>query len=346
MTVEVVTPKRFNQAPDVRLAEYRHASKRTSNSVYTVAESHREDLKFKRPGKGLPEDSHILGQSTVAEVVSPDAVELFIITVSKYEPMYVESPHEIFIGDEINLAPLGRLRWRPTEEGDYPPLEEGAVERPAPRVLKGIRTALDQGVTIHGFRSGGGLRVIRLEKDGELKGYGEHINVDEAMVVADEDFLEGHRDYKDVYGKIRPHYLTGSGDSSSQLDAWLLQGHTFDAYRTESGMIAVELKGWKHNEIPKNIEEQIRRHNKHFLWTDRGYTFESWSDTFPNGEIAIATNVLSAPEGMELGRGTFFPYMKMGESNNFDLAVQRAFDADDEEIIEIHPKTPQDQITA
>lgn len=39
---------------------------------------------------------------------------------------------------------------------------------------------------------------------------------------------EGHREYSDVYGKIYPHYLTGTTDVSSNIDRWLLQGRSFD----------------------------------------------------------------------------------------------------------------------
>ena len=40
--------------------------------------------------------------------------------------------------------------------------------------LIGINKALKEGGRLHAFLSGSGLRVVRIEKNGKLKGYGEH----------------------------------------------------------------------------------------------------------------------------------------------------------------------------
>jgi hypothetical protein len=93
-----------------------------------------------------------------------------------------------------------------------------------------LEKALRAGNTMHAFRSGGGLRVIRIEKGqrGALKGYGEHPGVDEALQHAAEDYEAGHRDYSKVYSSkgLYPHYLTGSSSSETELDAWIRQGLT------------------------------------------------------------------------------------------------------------------------
>jgi hypothetical protein len=39
--------------------------------------------------------------------------------------------------------------------------------------LAGIEKALAEGCKVHAFCSGGGLRVVRIEKNGKLKGYGD-----------------------------------------------------------------------------------------------------------------------------------------------------------------------------
>lgn len=124
-----------------------------------------------------------------------------------------------------------------TFTGERNPQEASRIEHP------GIDQALERGNRLHGFLSGGGLRVIRLELDGELKGYGEHPNVDEALIHASEDFSAGGRDYYEVYGKLYPHYLTGSSEITSPLDGWLLRGRTIDAYRVYRGKVRVELTG-------------------------------------------------------------------------------------------------------
>lgn len=97
--------------------------------------------------------------------------------------------------------------------------------------LPGLEQALRDGCKVHAFRSGGGLRVIRITtKDGQLKGYGEHPQVEDALSHANEDFLAGGRPYQEVYGGSKPNYLTGSSEPTSPLDDWLLHGHTFDAW--------------------------------------------------------------------------------------------------------------------
>jgi hypothetical protein len=83
---------------------------------------------------------------------------------------------------------------------------------------------------IHAFRSGGGLRILRLERDKELVGYGEAPNFDTALEYLEEDVAAGGHNYEDVYGenKLHPHYLTGTTKTSSNIDRWLLSGNSFD----------------------------------------------------------------------------------------------------------------------
>jgi len=110
--------------------------------------------------------------------------------------------------------------------------------------FKGISAALKCGCRLHAFRSGGGLMVVRISETGEkLKGYGEHPHIDEALDYADEDCLAGGRKYTDVYGKIHPHYLTGTNEATSPLDAWIKRGRTFDAYCKDDEFV-VELHGY------------------------------------------------------------------------------------------------------
>ncbi len=109
--------------------------------------------------------------------------------------------------------------------------------------LSHIEKALKKGSKMHGFRSGGGLRVIRIEGNGKLKGYGEHPNVEDALSHANEDLSFGGRIYNAVYGVIKPHYLTGSSHTTSSLDEWLYVGNSFDAF-VKGGEVVVELRGY------------------------------------------------------------------------------------------------------
>jgi len=58
--------------------------------------------------------------------------------------------------------------------------------------------------------------------------YGEHPNIEPALTLAELDCSLGGQPYEEVYGKITPHYLSGSAKASSSLDRWILVGRSFD----------------------------------------------------------------------------------------------------------------------
>ena len=76
-----------------------------------------------------------------------------------------------------------------------------------PCSLDHLQQALRNGAKLHAFLSGGGLRVVRLEKGGKLLGYGEHPYIEEALRHADEDTEAGGRPYAFLMrgaGALRP----------------------------------------------------------------------------------------------------------------------------------------------
>jgi len=107
------------------------------------------------------------------------------------------------------------------------------------KAVETAEKALAAGARLRAFCSGGGLRVLRLEKGGELVGYGEHLNVEGAFELLAEDFEAGHRSYGDVYGVLHPHHMAGSSDWSSALDAWVQRGSKFHATAEDSGFVLV-----------------------------------------------------------------------------------------------------------
>lgn len=103
----------------------------------------------------------------------------------------------------------------------------------------GIRQVFEDGCTLRGFRSGGGLRIINIEDSGgKLKGYGEHPDVMTAIEHALDAYQEGGRSYKEQYGEggLYAHYMTGSAKASCPLDSWLLRGHSFELSGTGSSL--------------------------------------------------------------------------------------------------------------
>jgi hypothetical protein len=90
---------------------------------------------------------------------------------------------------------------------------------------------------LHAFRSGGGLRVIRMEADFNLIAYGESPWLPEAFRILNDDYnfylKNGHRrGYDEVYGQNEDHYLTGDPiPSDDPVEKWILRGNSFDCYR-------------------------------------------------------------------------------------------------------------------
>ena len=193
--------------------------------------------------------------------------------------------------------------------------------------LTGIEKALSNGCTVHGFRSGGGLRVIRIEKKNKLLGYGEHPNVEDALSHANEDFLAGGRPYNKVYGGTKPHYLTGSSTSTSPLDHWLLQGYTFDAWKNGKG-VAFRLAGQTQVELPKEILDEVLRSGKPAMWEHRGYTYRITKSSLPNKEPCTASEVVKSPDGKKNGSNPWMYHItKTGHGKNFFKAMENAFKA-------------------
>lgn len=186
--------------------------------------------------------------------------------------------------------------------------------------VPGIEKALSEGCKVHAFRSGGGLRVIRIEKDSKLVGYGEHPSAEEALTHVNDDYLAGGRPYHEVYGEDGkyPHYLTGSSGSSSKLDSWLLKGHTFDAWK-EGDEVVFQLCGLHHEEHPEDLFERVKGGPYEYT-TKRGVTYRSEAFQFPNGEMGVSMSQISSPYRNDLYRAT-----QTGRGPDFWAALAAAF---------------------
>jgi len=147
-----------------------------------------------------------------------------------------------------------------------------------------VHQALQVGYHLRGFSSGGGLRVVILEKTKKKKSfYGEHPHVEEALNYLDEDVLAGGRPYKKVYGKKYPHYLTGATVSTSNIDSWLRWGHTFECWQ-EGKIIFFKLRGYAKYKIPDWVKREVEfRPGEPIQWKDRGFTFTTVPKTYGFG---------------------------------------------------------------
>ncbi len=197
--------------------------------------------------------------------------------------------------------------------------------------LTGIEKSLHEGCRLHGFLSGGGLRVMRIEQDKVLKGYGEQPHAEDALSDANEDYLAGGRPYDEVYGKLKPHYLTGSSSGASPLDSWMLKGRTIDAY-FEQGSIIVDLNGTGVVEIPEEITNKVMKTGQSETWEDRGHTYEIYLTMFPNGEPGWSAKVTRFPNAPDYSRAWFYKIMKRGQADTLDEAIENALKAESVEI--------------
>jgi hypothetical protein len=193
--------------------------------------------------------------------------------------------------------------------------------------MVGINKALIEGCKLHAFLSGGGLRVIRLEDELKiLKGYGEHPHVDEALGIAGEDYLNGHGAYKS-------EWLTGSTSTEGDLDAWVRQGQTFDAYLDKetanfrADVIVVVLKGYGRTVVPKEIEEFVLETGTQTAWQNRVYTYLVTKIRFANGAQGVSWKEIRKPEGRENSDSFMYEVTKTGKGFGFEEALKNALAA-------------------
>ncbi len=194
-------------------------------------------------------------------------------------------------------------------------------------VMWTIEAALADGGKMHAFLSGGGLRVIRIEKpQGNLVAYGEHPHVGEAFRITAEDYKAGGRPYKEVYGNVEPHHETGDSCSEDELDKWVCRGCTFDAH-CKDGNFVFELRGQEHFTLPTGMEERVFRQGPVEFTDARGVVFVSSPARFPNGEKCCRTRAIRKPEGMREDQVWSWSSVRRGEGGSLMEAMRGAFAA-------------------
>lgn len=182
-----------------------------------------------------------------------------------------------------------------------------------------IEKFLKEGWLLHGFRSGGGLRVLSMKPNkllpknrgavlaedfGLVKNtaelYGESHNLWEALRILNDDAKAGGRKYKDVYGKIEDNYMTGSyTNENDPVDAWIGGGRKFDIHY--DGEFILDMSILEHIHTPKPIC-QLAYKGETVHWKVNGdliYVRTSSPMTLTNGEIACTTKLTPPANGLE-----------------------------------------------
>lgn len=200
-----------------------------------------------------------------------------------------------------------------------------------------IEQPIRDGHTIHAFSSGGGLRVIRIEStSGDLVGYGEAPQIEEALEHAALDYHLGGETYEQQYSGENAryiHYLTGTTELSSPLDSHIRFGSTFDAQLDkETGEIEVTLAGIKFPpEIPDGIENRVTSSMRAEYFEDRGIKYRAKPFQFPgNGKWGISIDVIENPNNVKTSS---YHYTKIGTAHSFKEAVDAAFESPEIEIM-------------
>lgn len=208
-----------------------------------------------------------------------------------------------------------------------------------PASLATMEEHLRKGLRMHAFRSGGGLRVVRMEDRSiketdedygpgfSLQGYGEHYCVEVAFDHTAEDLKAGHQPYNKQYGEDgHTHYLSGTLTPNSQLDLWLLQGHMFDAY-VDKDEVVFELHGYEETEYPEGVEKRALA-GEVVLWENRGYIYETKLSNFRGSAPGTSTSVVKSPEGKRSGSDPWmYKIIKTGRASTLILAIEAAFKA-------------------
>ena len=130
------------------------------------------------------------------------------------------------------------------------------------------------GSFVHTFRSGGGLRVSRIDipkgmpltPNGKDVFYGEHPYYEDSLELLEKDIKAGGQNYKDVYGPIETHYLTGAYPKAENTpDAFICAGGDIDISLKE-GLFKVNMKISKERKTPEEISKWVLDGSQPILW--------------------------------------------------------------------------------
>ena len=161
---------------------------------------------------------------------------------------------------------------------------------------KNIDEALRDGLSIRCFRSGGGLRVFRMERGTDLVYYGESCDMPEALKVLQRNIEGGGKSYEETYGdgKTEVHYLTGGYPAKNDLvDQWVFQGYGFKADFFE-GRVRLALKNeFVADLAPDAVQDRVFQGETirwKYVGDQREYVSSPWRFSNDKGEVACSTN--------------------------------------------------------
>jgi hypothetical protein len=159
-----------------------------------------------------------------------------------------------------------------------------------------LSKSLQSGCILHAFRSGGGLRVVRVNRNEKLEAYGEHPYIYNALDHAEENVVE-NLSYNEVYGKKYSHYMTGARPIGG-LDCWTFAGHSFDM-SFDDGEFKFSSKYSYNRGISEERFNRILKTGVAEDWSEDGLMFTSQPTRFPNGTMSVSTKYIGELQGYE-----------------------------------------------
>lgn len=184
-----------------------------------------------------------------------------------------------------------------------------------------INDTLKTGFNLHCFRSGGGLRVLRLERilQGENKSYyAESYNFYDALRILEDDIIAGGRKYSDVYGVIEEYYLTGSFSSGENLDTWVCGGKPLDIlFNFDTNRFIIDMSTKEDIHAPQEIVNKVHENNIPIYWKTSHINriFKSEQYVFADNSIGCSTSTIPSRNGIEANNEMVtFPRLSYGDT--------------------------------
>lgn len=156
------------------------------------------------------------------------------------------------------------------------------------RMFPTIEKWLHDGAKIHGFSSGGRVRVLRIDNM-KKKGYAEGANIDEA-------FHELEKNLKS--GKDGICYMTGAY-SNGEFDKWSAVRGGFDiSYNKDRKMVEIVLNWLHFHGAPREVVNTVQKTRKAMVATDlTGRSWYVYPSHFPgNKEPCVGSQQIDASE--------------------------------------------------
>ncbi|AKM78309.1 MAG: hypothetical protein UY31_C0056G0006 [Candidatus Wolfebacteria bacterium GW2011_GWE1_48_7] len=197
-----------------------------------------------------------------------------------------------------------------------------------------INAALYAGCLLHAIMRANGTVGVSVQKDGQIRGYGDASSTADAMLNADR-YIETGGWYKEEGLRLQGVTSDNAEDIAARLDAWQPQrARAFIAWRN-GDKIAVRLSGMHRVVVPNDVLESVMDTGFMATWSsDRGYVYRTAPDPERPMAGCIMSVVCSSPNNStgDDGLGWQYPTMQFGVGADFWEALSGALSSEVHEV--------------